>query len=111
MIDFKNKSVIITGSARGIGKAIALKFGGLGANLVIVDMNEEATKATAEELKGFGAKSNRTNFISRSKGSKEKRENKRQMLISQLECCGVHGLSIRVFAKRLGCKNEPDRPS
>ena len=51
MIDFKNKSVIITGSARGIGKAIALKFGGLGANLVIVDMNEEATKATAEELK------------------------------------------------------------
>ena len=53
MIDFKNKSVIITGSARGIGKAIALKFGGLGANLVIVDMNEEATKATAEELKGL----------------------------------------------------------
>ena len=56
MIDFKNKSVIITGSARGIGKAIALKFGGLGANLVIVDMNEEATKATAEELKGLGYK-------------------------------------------------------
>ena len=54
MIDFKNKSVVITGSARGIGKAIALKFGGLGANLVIVDMNEEATKATAEELKGLG---------------------------------------------------------
>lgn len=54
MIDYKNKSVIITGSARGIGKAIALKFGGLGANLVIVDMNEEATKATAEELKGLG---------------------------------------------------------
>ena len=54
MIDFKNKSVIITGSARGIGKAIALKFGSLGANLVIVDMNEDATKATAEELKGLG---------------------------------------------------------
>ncbi|HMV42276.1 MAG TPA: 3-oxoacyl-[acyl-carrier-protein] reductase [Leptospiraceae bacterium] len=56
MIDFKNKTAIITGSARGIGKAIAMKFGGLGANLVIVDMNEEATKATAEEMKGLGYK-------------------------------------------------------
>ena len=35
MIDFKNKSVIVTGSARGIGKAIALKFPELGAKVVI----------------------------------------------------------------------------
>ncbi|HMV81398.1 MAG TPA: 3-oxoacyl-[acyl-carrier-protein] reductase [Leptospiraceae bacterium] len=56
MIDFKNKSVIVTGSARGIGKAIALKFAELGANLVITDINEEATKATAEEFKSKGYK-------------------------------------------------------
>ncbi len=54
MIDFKNKSVIITGSARGIGKAIAMKFAELGGKIVITDMNEEATKATAEELKSKG---------------------------------------------------------
>jgi 3-oxoacyl-[acyl-carrier protein] reductase len=54
MIDFKNKSVIVTGSARGIGKAIALKFAELGAKVVISDMNEEATKATAEEFKSKG---------------------------------------------------------
>ncbi len=54
MIDFKNKSVIVTGSARGIGKAIATKFAELGGKIVISDMNEEATKATAEELKSKG---------------------------------------------------------
>jgi 3-oxoacyl-[acyl-carrier protein] reductase len=54
MIDLKNKSAIVTGSARGIGKAIALKMGELGAKVVICDMNEEATKATSEELKGKG---------------------------------------------------------
>jgi 3-oxoacyl-[acyl-carrier protein] reductase len=54
MIDFKNKSVIVTGSARGIGKAIAIKFAELGGKIVITDMNEEATKATAEELKSKG---------------------------------------------------------
>jgi 3-oxoacyl-[acyl-carrier protein] reductase len=54
MIDFKNRSVIVTGSARGIGKAIALKFAELGAKVVISDMNEEATKATAEEFKSKG---------------------------------------------------------
>ncbi len=54
MIDYKNKSVIITGSARGIGKAIALKFAGLGAKIVITDMNEEAIKSTVDELKAQG---------------------------------------------------------
>ena len=52
MIDYKGKSAIITGSARGIGKAIATKLGELGANVVIVDMNEEAINACVAELKG-----------------------------------------------------------
>lgn len=54
MIDLKGKSAIVTGGARGIGKAISMKLGSLGAKIVVVDMNEEATKATTEELKGKG---------------------------------------------------------
>lgn len=38
---FKNKTVIITGASRGIGKAIALKLAGEGANIVIASKSVE----------------------------------------------------------------------
>ncbi len=42
-MDFNNKTVLITGASRGIGKAIALKLAGAGANIVI------AAKSTVED--------------------------------------------------------------
>ncbi len=46
---FQNKTVIVTGGSRGIGKAIALEFGKEGANVVVNFVN---TKARAEEVAG-----------------------------------------------------------
>ena len=43
LMEFKNKTVLITGASRGIGKAIALKLASAGANIVI------AAKSTAED--------------------------------------------------------------
>ncbi|MCK5076658.1 MAG: 3-oxoacyl-[acyl-carrier-protein] reductase, partial [Calditrichia bacterium] len=53
----KDKVAIITGSARGIGKAIALKLAENGAKIVICDIDEETTNNVAEEFrqKGFNA--------------------------------------------------------
>lgn len=52
-----NKNAIVTGSARGIGKAIAVKLAEEGANVVIVDVNYEAAIETSEEIKKMGRKS------------------------------------------------------
>ena len=49
-MDFSNKTVVVTGSARGIGRAIAEKFASQGANVVISDLNQEAVDKVAAEI-------------------------------------------------------------
>ncbi|MEX2462630.1 MAG: SDR family NAD(P)-dependent oxidoreductase [Paenibacillaceae bacterium] len=48
------KSAIITGSGRGIGKAIAKKFLQEGAQVVICDLEEARLNAVAKELSKYG---------------------------------------------------------
>ena len=49
-MEIKDKVVVITGAASGLGQATARYFAGLGAKVAIFDVNEEAGKATAAEL-------------------------------------------------------------
>jgi 3-hydroxybutyrate dehydrogenase len=50
----KDKVAIITGSASGIGKEIALNFAKEGAKVVIADLNAESAEATVKEFKSKG---------------------------------------------------------
>jgi len=53
----KGKTALITGAARGIGKAIAMKFASEGANIAFSDLNyDDNMAATEEELKALGVK-------------------------------------------------------
>ncbi|NCF55208.1 MAG: 3-oxoacyl-[acyl-carrier-protein] reductase [Planctomycetia bacterium] len=52
MMDFKDRTVIVTGGTRGIGKAVAKAFAGAGAVVVITGRNEEQAKKVASELDG-----------------------------------------------------------
>ena len=52
----RNKAAIITGSGRGIGRAIALRFAEHGAHCVIADINFENACSVAEEINQTGAR-------------------------------------------------------
>ncbi|MFN3603665.1 MAG: 3-oxoacyl-[acyl-carrier-protein] reductase [Leptonema sp. (in: bacteria)] len=47
---FENKVALVTGSARGIGKAIAEDLAEWGANQVILDLKQEECEKTAKEI-------------------------------------------------------------
>lgn len=52
-MDVKNKIIIVTGGALGIGRALCRRFAIEGARAIIVaDINEAGAKAVAEEIKG-----------------------------------------------------------
>ena len=64
----EGKTALITGAARGIGKALALRFAAEGANIAFTDLViDENGKATEEEIAALGVKvkgyaSNAANF-------------------------------------------------
>ena len=64
----EGKTALVTGAARGIGKAIALKFASEGANIAFTDLNiDENGQATEREIASLGVKckgyaSNAANF-------------------------------------------------
>ncbi len=61
-MDFTNKTVVVTGSGRGIGKEIAAQFVRLKANVIISDLDQGAIDETVSQLgsKTFGIKANVT---------------------------------------------------
>lgn len=56
-MEFNNKIVLITGSSRGIGKAIAIQFARLGATVIINGSKDsESLKSTYKDIKALGGK-------------------------------------------------------
>jgi NAD(P)-dependent dehydrogenase (short-subunit alcohol dehydrogenase family) len=54
-IRFKDKVVVVSGAASGIGAAICQRFAAAGAKIGLLDMDETGVKAAADKLKGAGA--------------------------------------------------------
>lgn len=53
---FQDKSVIVTGAAGGIGSAIAARFAGEGAQVVVTDVNADGAEATAAAIRATGGR-------------------------------------------------------
>lgn len=57
MKELLNKVCIVTGSARGIGKAVAMKYAENGADVVMMDINKEMLDGSAKDVaEKFGVK-------------------------------------------------------
>jgi len=56
-MSLEGKNAIVTGAARGIGRAVCLELARRGANVYAIDMDLEGTKKTAEEVAALGVKS------------------------------------------------------
>jgi NAD(P)-dependent dehydrogenase (short-subunit alcohol dehydrogenase family) len=52
----KNRTILITGGGTGLGRAMALRFGELGANLFLVGRREKPLADTAAEIRAKGAR-------------------------------------------------------
>jgi len=56
-MQLKDKVALVTGGARGIGKAIALSLARAGADIAVADVNLEEAQNTAREIEASGVKS------------------------------------------------------
>jgi len=56
LISLKGKTALITGSANGIGRAMAYRFAEAGADLELVDINKKGLGVVKKELEKFGTR-------------------------------------------------------
>lgn len=86
-MQLNGRTAIVTGSSRGIGKAIAIKLGNLGANVVLNATSDTVFK-TGEELKEMGIK------VACHVGDISKAENVKSLISTALDTFG--GIDILV---------------
>lgn len=53
---FENKTVVVTGASRGIGRAIALAFGQEGANVVVTARSRDLLSKVSDDIERTGAR-------------------------------------------------------
>jgi len=84
-MDMTGRNVMVTGAAQGIGKATAQMLYDLGANLTLLDMNEESLKGAADEFE--------EGRVLLSAGSVSDREFLQQLVVKAADRFGgIHGL-------------------
>jgi len=96
-MQFEGKTAVVTGSARGLGKAIALKLASLGANIVLNDIpSSESLDETAEEFKKAGYK------VVVTRGDVRNSEDVKAMIAAGVDAFG----SVDILVNNAGITND-----
>ena len=97
-MEFKGKTVIITGAASGIGLECAKRYHENGANVALVDVNEEALKKLETELQPAIALPTDIRFFDQVESACKKVIEKFGTIDVMINCAG--GNSARVFGEK-----------
>ena len=54
LFDLTGRTALVSGAAQGMGRAMSLALAEAGADLMVVDRNEEGARETADRIRGFG---------------------------------------------------------
>ena len=52
----QDKTIVITGGGQGLGLTMAISFAQSGANIALIDLNEEQLKESVQQVKSAGTK-------------------------------------------------------
>jgi 3-oxoacyl-[acyl-carrier protein] reductase len=56
LMQIKDKTIVITGAGRGIGRSLAVRFARHGANLALLDLNGDDLREAAAQCTAFGVR-------------------------------------------------------
>lgn len=89
-MNLENKNIVITGGGQGLGHTMAISFAQSGANIALIDLNEELLQESAKLVEAAGRENIQVKYYLANVSNEEQVENTFKQINSDFD--GIHGL-------------------
>ena len=89
-MNLENKNIVITGGGQGLGRTMAISFAQSGANIAVIDLNEELLKETVQLVEQSGLAGTKVEYYLANVSNEEQIENTFKQINDDFE--GIDGL-------------------